>query len=45
MKGSGKDVIFGDDVNMEVIIPSKYLIVLDPIELTKRAMEGLDPDF
>jgi len=45
MKVSGKAVIFGDDVNTDVIIPSKYLTSLDPKELAKHAMEGLDPGF
>jgi len=45
MKVSGKAVTFGDDVNTDVIIPSKYLTSLDPEELAKHAMEGVDPDF
>jgi len=45
MKVSGKAMIFGDDVNTDVIIPSKYLTSLDPKELAKHAMEGLDPKF
>jgi len=45
VKISGKAVVFGDDVNTDVIIPSKYLTSLDPEELAKHAMEGLDPEF
>jgi len=45
VKVSGIAVVFGDDVNTDVIIPSKYLTSLDPMELAKHAMEGLDPDF
>ncbi|MCD6537706.1 3-isopropylmalate dehydratase small subunit [Candidatus Bathyarchaeota archaeon] len=45
MRISGKAVIFGDDVNTDVIIPSKHLTSLDPEELAKHAMEGLDPKF
>jgi len=45
MRISGNTVIFGDDVNTDVIIPSKYLTSLDPEELAKHAMEGLDPKF
>jgi len=41
----GKAVTFGNDVNTDVIIPGKYLTALDPQELAKHAMEGLDPDF
>ncbi|MCS7125199.1 MAG: 3-isopropylmalate dehydratase small subunit [Candidatus Bathyarchaeota archaeon] len=45
MKVRGKAVIFGDSVNTDVIIPSKYLTTLDPNELAKHVMEGLDPTF
>ncbi|MEM2281540.1 MAG: 3-isopropylmalate dehydratase small subunit [Candidatus Bathyarchaeia archaeon] len=45
MEIKGKAVIFGDNVNTDVIIPSKYLTTLDPNELAKHAMEGLDPKF
>jgi len=36
---------YGADVNTDVIIPSRYLSLVDPHELGKHAMEGLDPDF
>ena len=45
MKIAGKTIVFGDDINTDVIIPSKYLTTLDPRELAKHAMEGLDPRF
>ncbi|MBS7656732.1 3-isopropylmalate dehydratase small subunit [Candidatus Bathyarchaeota archaeon] len=45
MKVSGKAVVYGDDVNTDVIIPSKFLTLLDPTELSKHAMEGIDPKF
>ena len=45
MKISGKAIIFGDNVNTDIIIPGRYLTSLDPNELAKHAMEGLDPDF
>jgi 3-isopropylmalate/(R)-2-methylmalate dehydratase small subunit len=41
----GKAVIFGDNIDTDVIIPSKCLTTLDPDELAKHAMEGLDPKF
>jgi 3-isopropylmalate/(R)-2-methylmalate dehydratase small subunit len=41
----GKTVKFGNDVNTDLIIPGKYLTTLDPQELAKHAMEGLDPEF
>ena len=45
MEVSGKAVVFGDDVNTDVIIPGKYLTLLEPQELAKHAMEGLDSSF
>lgn len=45
MEVSGEAVVFGDDVNTDVIIPSKHLTSLDPFEMAKHAMEGLNPDF
>jgi len=42
---SGRAVVFGDNVNTDAIIPGKYLTLLDPMELAKHAMEGLDPSF
>lgn len=45
MAVSGKAAVFGDNVNTDIIIPGKYLTTLDPTELAKHAMEGLDPDF
>ncbi|MBC7130141.1 3-isopropylmalate dehydratase small subunit, partial [Candidatus Bathyarchaeota archaeon] len=45
MKISGKAVKFGDNVDTDVIIPAKYLVHIDPYELARHAMEGLDPNF
>lgn len=45
MKVSGKAVKYGDNINTDVIIPSKYLTSLDPSEWARHAMEGIDPDF
>ena len=43
---SGKAIKYGNNVNTDVIIPGKYLVLtLDPTELAKHAMEGLDPLF
>ncbi len=36
---------FGDDIDTDIIIPGRYLVVIDPKELAKHVMEGLDPDF
>jgi 3-isopropylmalate/(R)-2-methylmalate dehydratase small subunit len=45
MKGTGKAVKFGDNIDTDVILPGKYLVLIDPNELAKHAMEGLDPAF
>jgi 3-isopropylmalate/(R)-2-methylmalate dehydratase small subunit len=37
--------VYGDNVDTDVIIPARYLITSDPIELAKHAMEDLDPSF
>ncbi|MDQ1279435.1 MAG: 3-isopropylmalate/(R)-2-methylmalate dehydratase small subunit [Thermoproteota archaeon] len=41
----GKVIKYGDSVNTDVIIPSKFLVLIDPKDLAKHAMEGIDPDF
>lgn len=45
MKAQGKAIKFGDNVNTDVILPGKYLTLIDPNELAKHALEGLDPTF
>ena len=45
MKQKGKVWMFGDDVNTDLIIPGKYLELVDPEEMAEHAMEGIDPDF
>jgi 3-isopropylmalate/(R)-2-methylmalate dehydratase small subunit len=45
MKVTGKAVKFGDNVDTDVILPGKYLVLIDPNELAKHAMEGLDSAF
>jgi 3-isopropylmalate/(R)-2-methylmalate dehydratase small subunit len=41
----GKCWKFGDDVNTDEIIPSRYLNVTDERELAAHCMEGVDPEF
>jgi 3-isopropylmalate/(R)-2-methylmalate dehydratase small subunit len=41
----GKAWTFGNNIDTDVILPGKYLVVTDPDELGKHAMEGLDPSF
>ena len=45
MKHKGKVWIFGDDINTDLIIPGKYLELIDPEEMAQHAMEGIDPEF
>lgn len=45
MKIKGKAVIFGNNVDTDVILPGKYLVLVDPYELAKHAMESLDSAF
>lgn len=41
----GRVLKYGDNVDTDVIVPGKYLIYIDPEELAKHAMEGIDPSF
>lgn len=45
MKVAGRVWKYGDDVNTDYIIPGRYLELVDPREMAKHAMEGIDPDF
>lgn len=45
MEIRGRALKYGDSVNTDVIIPSKYLVYTDPKELAKYAMAGIDLDF
>jgi 3-isopropylmalate dehydratase small subunit len=36
---------FGANVDTDVIIPVRYLTSIDPAELGKHCLEGLDPEF
>jgi len=40
-----KALKYGDDINTDIIIPGKYLVLTDVEELAKHAMEGIDPSF
>jgi 3-isopropylmalate/(R)-2-methylmalate dehydratase small subunit len=45
IKVSGTVMKFGDNIDTDVILPGRYLVLVDPMELAKHAMEGLDRDF
>jgi 3-isopropylmalate/(R)-2-methylmalate dehydratase small subunit len=45
MMFKGKAMKFGNNVDTDVILPGKWLSLIDPKELAKHAMEGLNPSF
>jgi len=45
MKVTGTTIKFGDNIDTDVILPGKHLVLMDPKDLAKHAMEGLDPAF
>ncbi len=36
---------FGNDIDTDVIIPGRYLVINDPDELAKHLFEGIRPEF
>lgn len=45
MKATGRVFKYGDNVDTDVIIPSRYLNTSDPKELAAHCMEDIDLDF
>ncbi|MDH7555868.1 MAG: 3-isopropylmalate dehydratase small subunit [Candidatus Methanosuratincola sp.] len=45
MEVQGRAWLFGDDIDTDVILPGKYLVLTDPKELAKHALEGLVSGF
>jgi len=45
MKLKGRVWKFGNDINTDLIMPGKYLELVDPEEMALHAMEGIDPEF
>jgi len=45
VNGRGKVWLFGDDIDTDVILPGKYLVLTDPNEMAKHALEGLVEGF
>ncbi len=41
----GKALVYGDDINTDVIFPGRYLEIIEPEEMAMHAMEDLDPNF
>jgi 3-isopropylmalate/(R)-2-methylmalate dehydratase small subunit len=44
-KIQGTAIKFGNNINTDVILPGKYLVLVDPYDLAKHALESLDPAF
>ena len=45
MKVSGSAIKLGSNIDTDVILPGKYLVLISPNDLAKHAMEDVDPDF
>lgn len=45
MKVKGKVIKFANNIDTDVILPGKWLSLIDPKDLAKHAMEGLDQSF
>jgi 3-isopropylmalate/(R)-2-methylmalate dehydratase small subunit len=44
-KIKAKAIVFGDNIDTDVILPGKYLIIVDPHDLGKHALESIDSAF
>lgn len=42
---SGRAIVYGDDINTDLIIAGKYTKTLNVSDLVEHVMEDLDPDF
>lgn len=42
---TGRVWVLGEDVDTDVIYPGKYLPILEPAEMARHALEGIDPQF
>ena len=45
MKVKGTAIKFGNNIDTDVILPGQYMTLVDPKELAKHALAGLDVDF
>lgn len=45
MKFIGKVYKYGDNINTDVIIPTRHCTTIDPVKLAEHCLEDLDPDF
>ncbi len=44
-KIKARAIVFGNNIDTDVILPGKYLILVDPNELGKHALESIDTEF
>jgi 3-isopropylmalate/(R)-2-methylmalate dehydratase small subunit len=44
-KFKGKAFIFGDDIDIDEIIPPRFLNTYDPTELSRHCLQDVDPEF
>jgi len=44
-KIKAKAVVLGNNIDTDVILPGKYLVLVDPNDLAKHALAGLDEHF
>ncbi len=45
MEAKGKTIKYGDNIDTDIIIPARYLNIMDRKELASHCMEDLDADF
>jgi 3-isopropylmalate/(R)-2-methylmalate dehydratase small subunit len=45
MKIKGPAIKLGNNIDTDVILPGQYMTLVDPYELAKHALSGLDPVF
>lgn len=41
----GKSLVVGDHIDTDAIIPARFLVTTDPVELGSHCMEGMDPEW
>jgi len=45
MKIEAQAIKFGNNIDTDVILPGKYLVLIDPCELAQHALESIDATF